>query len=231
MIQHPRTFNPPSLDTHYTLISTDSPTGRFYTLPTSTRKFYSVTTVLAKTADKSGLVEWRKRVGDSEANRISKEATTVGTKLHSLMESLVKNQWSNEHKDPELVFRFQKIKSFLEDDISEVLGSELQVFSNTLGIAGTTDLVYRDKQNKVVVADLKTSRTLKKQEYIQDYFLQLAAYAICLFEQFNLESELGLILMSLPDGSFHKFYIDPMHYSESLSKRICSFHSLMEYQE
>ena len=231
MSQTIREFNSPSLKPNYTLIQNNHPDGRYYSLPESTRKMYSVTTVLSKTSDKSGLTEWRKRVGDHEATRISKEATTIGTRLHSLMEKLLDNQWTQVNEDSELLFRFQKVKSFLESDIKELLGSELALYSETLGIAGTTDLVYRDTQDRIVVADLKTSRTAKRREYIEDYFLQLTAYALCLYERFKVDCELGLILVVLPDGSVTKFYIDPSTYIETFHARVRQFNALTHSQE
>jgi len=226
-----REFNSPSLISDYTLIRNDHPDGRYYSLPNSSKKLYSVTTVLSKTSDKSGLTEWRKRVGEHEASRISKEATTIGTRLHSLMETLLENKWAEVKEDPELLFRFQKVKSFLEDDIKELMGSELPLYSETLGIAGTTDLVYRDTQDRIVVADLKTSRTAKKREYIEDYFLQLTAYAVCLYERFKVDCELGLILVVIPDGSTNKFYVDPSAYMETFQSRVQQFFTMNHPQE
>lgn len=220
-----RQFNTPKLSSKVKLIQVNEPSGRYYHLPDSDSKLYSVTTVLSQTSDKTGLTEWRARVGEVAATKISQDATKLGTKLHHLMESLVNNQWEPEKVDPELLFRFQKVRSFLESEISELLGSELSVYSLKLGIAGTTDLVYTDHQQRIILADLKTSRTVKKREYIQDYFLQLAAYALCLFEQFQVQVSEGLILMSLPDGSIMKFTIDPLEYMPELLSRIKLFNS------
>jgi len=154
----------------------DAEGGRYYLLPDGT-KLPSVTTVLGWNKGDS-LKEWRKRVGEEEANRISTKAATRGTKLHAVCEDYMNNKTIDIKKlDIGTYDLFSSIVDILNESIDEVYAIETQMYSRHLGVAGTVDLVAKFR-NKRSIIDFKTSNRPKKQEWIDDYFMQTSIYAV-----------------------------------------------------
>jgi genome maintenance exonuclease 1 len=154
---------------------------RHYVLPDGT-KLKSVTTILSEKLDNTALLEWRKRVGEEEANRISVQSTRRGNSIHKMAERYVLNEeniYRNEM--PINVESFQPIKSALDEHVDNILGVELPLCSKALGCAGRTDLVA-EYDGKVSIIDFKTSKKLKKEDWIESYFLQSTVYSM-MFER------------------------------------------------
>ena len=124
-----KVFNKPELEV-LNLKQVTLENGRYYESEEQ-EKFYSVTTFLSKTADKTHLINWRKRVGNKEADKISRDASSFGTKLHLLAEKLLDNEYDTfiQDADSYLENRFRPIKKFLETEINILLGSELKLKS------------------------------------------------------------------------------------------------------
>ena len=154
--------------------------GRLYRLE-SGKSFPSVTTVLDWNK-KDSLIEWRKRVGEEEANRISRSAANRGTKLHAVCETYLQNEPLDFKKLNFLTIDlFKSIQPILDERLDDVLAIELQMYSEHLGLAGTVDCVAKfDGKNSII--DFKTSSKPKKQEWIDNYFMQTACYAV-MFEE------------------------------------------------
>lgn len=154
--------------------------GRLYRSE-SGKSFPSVTTVLDWNK-KDSLIEWRKRVGEEEANRISRTAANRGTKLHAVCESYLQNEPLDFKKLSFLTIDlFKSIQPILDERLDDVLAIELQMYSEHLGLAGTVDCVAKfDGKNSII--DFKTSSKPKKQEWIDNYFMQTACYAV-MFEE------------------------------------------------
>jgi hypothetical protein len=142
----------------------------------------SVTTILDKTKPREkreALANWKKRVGDKEAQRIVTEAANVGTVMHNILEYWVKN----EDYDPgnNVVHRQAKamaqvVKEHVQPNLNEVWGSEVNLYYPGL-YAGTTDLLGVWKGQPAIM-DFKQTNKPKKREWIEDYFLQGAAYSL-----------------------------------------------------
>lgn len=134
-------------------------------------------------------------MGEAEATRICNAAADRGTAIHLACEQLVANEdWreiSFVHKQD-----FLPLKKYLEANVDLVFASEHQMFSKTLKLAGTTDLIANHK-GKFAILDYKTSSRIKYIDEIDNYFLQLAAYAVMLFERYQLKAEELTILMSI----------------------------------
>jgi genome maintenance exonuclease 1 len=155
---------------------------RYYVLPDGITKLKSVTTILSEKLDKTALLEWRKRVGEEEANRISAQSTRRGNSIHKIAERYVLNEENiYQNEMPVNVESFQPIKSALDDHVDNILGVELPLCSKALGCAGRTDLVA-EYDGKVSIIDFKTSKKLKKEEWIESYFLQSTVYSM-MFER------------------------------------------------
>jgi genome maintenance exonuclease 1 len=151
---------------------------RHYVLPDGETKLKSVTSILGEKTDKTALVEWRKKVGDAEADRISNQAARRGTSIHLIAERYVLNE-ENIFRDqmPVNVETFKSIQGTLDEHVDNILGIELPLYSKALRCAGRTDLVA-EYDGKLSIIDFKTSRKPKKEEWIENYFLQSTVYSM-----------------------------------------------------
>lgn len=154
---------------------------RHYVTPEGNR-YPSVTTVLSSMSAQ-GIAEWRARVGNEEANKISTQASGRGTKVHQIAEDylLNKDNYLEGHM-PSNIETFNQIKRYLDDWCDEVYGNEIALYSHDLKTAGRCDLVARIHGIRTI-GDFKTSKKWKKEEWIQNYFFQCTAYALMLYER------------------------------------------------
>lgn len=189
----------------------------------------SVTTILDKTADKTALLEWRKRVGDVEANRISKEASGLGTLMHTHLENHVLGQ--ERPKGNNLV---QEMARAMADtmiseafcEIEEIWGIEASLYYPGL-YAGTSDMIGVHKGTPAII-DHKTSSKPKKKEWIEDYFLQTCAYAIAHNEVHGTDIQKCVINIIDREAKLQSFIIEGDefdHYSNEWTKRVDRYYS------
>jgi len=141
----------------------------------------SATTVLS-VLSKDSIKEWRQRVGEEEANRISSTAATRGTKIHTLVEKYLGNEeitsetYEEQKVDPFNAQLFEDYKKFL-NRINNIHAQELALYSDHLRMAGRVDCIA-EFEGKLAIIDFKTSRKLKRKDWIESYFLQATAYSI-----------------------------------------------------
>lgn len=160
------------------LKSTTFPDGkRYYTLPDGT-KLPSVTTVIGAKGKKA-IMEWRKRVGEEEANKISRKASSRGTNVHTLCERYLNNEPIGEIM-PDAKAMFLPLKPIL-NRINNIHYQECALWSVNLGMAGRVDCIG-EFDGVLSVIDFKTSKRIKKREDIDSYFAQCVAYA-CMYEE------------------------------------------------
>ena len=165
----------------------------------------SVTTILSKTKDKSFLKQWRAKVGEAAAEKIIQDAGKIGTALHLYIERLVNGE---KYKDlTKIGIQAEKMaKKIVEEafkDITEVWGSEIHLYYPNK-YAGTADMIGVYK-GRPTVMDFKQTNRPKKREWIQDYLMQLAAYAQAHNQLFNTEIDQGVVLMCSRDLTFQRF--------------------------
>lgn len=153
----------------------DGPGGRFYQDPDE-NKYYSITNVLSMLSAES-IAKWRARVGPEEANRISRNASARGNMVHDMLESYVLNCASPPNTSLIAKSNFRDIKPIIDQNLTKVYATEKRMYSKHLGVAGTVDCVGV-WDNKISIIDWKTSAKFKKKEWISNYFMQAAAYAI-----------------------------------------------------
>ena len=165
--------------------------SRVYSTP-SGRAYPSVTTVTGL-LKKAEILEWRKRVGEEEANRISRTAAARGTRVHTLCESYLRN----ESVAPGIfdVETFNSIKPLL-NEINYVRCLETPLYSDYLESAGTVDCIA-DFRGKRSVIDFKTSKRVKSRDNIHDYFIQTSAYAVAFEERTRLPVSQLVIIMAV----------------------------------
>ena len=184
---------------------------RYYATPRG-NKYPSVTTVLAEYS-KKGILEWRKRVGDEEANRISRTASTRGTAFHKVCEDYLNNKLPN-LRTPYEIERFNKFKPFLHR-INRVHARELRMFSDHLRMAGTVDCIA-EFDGKLSVIDFKTASKQKEKENIKNYFMQCTAYCIMFEELFQIPISRTVVLIAVDEQPPQLFIEKRDNYVESL---------------
>ena len=197
--------------------------NKLYKYPTSTRKtaksgyrtynvsdetLPSVTTILSETqsAEKmESLARWRQKVGENKAAEITNDAARRGTAMHSYLEYYVKNKKLLDLSDEGQAARSmaQEIIDKGFTDLEEIWGSEVTLFYPEL-YAGSTDLcgIYSGRES---IVDFKQTNKPKRREWIEDYFLQLAGYAMAHDQVYGTCVDQGVILMCSKDGMFQKF--------------------------
>jgi len=170
-------FNHVPVDLGYQdLDATTTEKGRRYVIPDG-QKLPSITTVLSILTEQS-IREWRARVGEEEANRVSAKASSRGTKVHAIIEDYINNVEDYEQKYlPNVVGNFMDVKPILDERIGDVYAQEAPLYSTHLGVAGRVDCVAMF-DGKLSIIDFKTARKPKRKEWIENYFIQESAYAV-----------------------------------------------------
>lgn len=159
---------------------------RHYATPNG-KRYKSVTTILSEKTDKKNLYEWRKRVGEAEANKISTQAANRGTAIHTICEQYLLNE-TNYPKGvmPTNLATFKTLRPIIDENIGMIYGLEHFMYSDELQTAGATDCIA-EFDGIMSIIDFKTSTKLKKEEWIQNYFLQATAYALMAEERHGIE--------------------------------------------
>ena len=194
----------------------DTDVGRHY-LDSDNNPVPSVTTVLSNTSkSKDGLIQWRNRVGNEEAERIIKQSTDIGTAVHEGIEKYLLNQsWDNFSESSDQLLAKRMTNKFINDGlngISEVWGLEVGLILDNL-YAGTADCVGKYKDIPTLI-DFKTAKKIKKREWIDDYFLQGCAYANAHNEMFETNIENIAIFMCSGDCQWQLFESDPKDFKD-----------------
>ncbi len=173
--------------------------GRYYTDPEG-NQYASVTTVLSILSE-AGIAAWRARVGEEEANRVSRIASTRGTTVHNIIEKYVANDPDYlKGEMPHNIQTFKDIQRVIDDGVTKVYQQEAPLYSKHLGLAGRVDLVGQwGGVNSVI--DWKTSRKFKKKEWIDSYFMQCAAYAIMWEERTGMPIKQLVVCIAGDEGS------------------------------
>ena len=197
--------------------STRSTVDGFRTYDVGDEKLPSVTTILGATKDQESIDSinrWKARVGEEAATRIKEQAASRGTNMHLHLERHITGEG---HLDLTEEGKIAKVMAdvIIEKglcDLSEIWGSEVTLFYPGL-YAGATDLVGTyDYEDSII--DFKQSNKPKRREWIEDYFMQLGAYAMAHNQVYKTEITQGVILMCTPDNYFQKFQIKGKEFIE-----------------
>jgi genome maintenance exonuclease 1 len=169
---------------------------RFYVTPEG--NFYpSITTVLSL-QDKPGLKKWREDVGEKEAKRISQDSMRIGTAVHQMAEFYLSNYIIKlKDEDKKIVDTFNRLR-FLLGNINNIVGNEVALYSDLLRVAGTADCIA-EYNGVPSIIDFKTSRKPKKEEWIDDYYIQTFAYKLMFEEMTGIEIKQVVILVACID--------------------------------
>jgi genome maintenance exonuclease 1 len=186
------------------LQSVTEESGRRYATPTGT-KYPSITTVLS-ILSKDSIAKWRKRIGEDKADQITFRASQRGTSVHELIEKYINNdsKYLSGYM-PNIVANFLSVKDILDD------------------LAGRVDCVA-EFDGKISIIDFKTSRKLKRREYIENYFCQEAGYAVMWEERTGMPIEQLVTIIAVDDE-------DPQIFIETRDKWIGKLIETVELYE
>ena len=193
-------FKHEAIDLGYDDLDTKTgPGGRVYTDPFG-NTYPSITTVLS-ILSREAIQAWRARVGVEEANKISRIASSRGTEVHNLLERYVDNDPNfSEGVMPNILQSFYDVKDVLDNNLQKVYAQEAPLYSKHLGLAGRVDCVgVWDGKNSII--DYKTSRKLKKKEWISGYFMQCAAYAVMWEERTGMPITQLVVMIAVDNES------------------------------
>ena len=193
----------------------DTDIGRHY-LDSENKPVPSVTTVLSGTSkSKDGLIQWRNRVGDEEADRIIKQSTDIGTAVHEAIEKFLnKEDWDDFDNSSDQILAKSISNKFIRDalnGITEIWGLEVGLILDNL-YAGTADCVGLYKDIPTLI-DFKTAKKIKKRDWIEDYFLQGCAYANAHNVMFGTDIQQIVILMVDRNLIFQEYIVRPTEFS------------------
>ena len=184
---------------------------RFYPIP-GADKYYPSVTSITSFKNAAFFKNWRKKIGETEANRITARATQRGTAFHSITEDYVKgdlNLDSYLENNPLSVRMFQTARDTL-NRIDKIHCLETFLYSHYLGLAGRVDCIG-EFDGELAVIDFKTSTKDKKEDWIEHYFVQETAYAAMFLERSGIEVKKIVTLIATEEGStqvFQKYNLD-----------------------
>ena len=178
---------------------------RFYKLP-KTDKYYPSVTSITSFKNAAFFKDWRKKIGEDEANRITARATQRGTAFHSIAEDYINGELDLEkylENNPLSVRMFQSAKDTL-NRIDNIHCLESFLYSHYLGLAGRVDCIA-EFDGELAVIDFKTSTKEKKEDHIENYFVQETAYAAMFLERTGIEVKKIVTLIATEEGSIQIF--------------------------
>ena len=195
----------PELD--FDLVSETTESGRKYVTPDG-KSYPSITTVLSA-YNKKAIMEWRQRVGEEEANKISKQASGRGTKLHNVVEKYLLNEMSDMKMQtmmPDTKELFQSVKSHIDNHIGNIYGIEQALYSHKLRLAGRCDCIA-EWDGRLSIVDWKTASKRKEESHIQNYFMQASAYAE-MFGELTGKTINQIVVVIAVQSEFPQIFVD-----------------------
>ena len=196
--------------------------GRFYKIDDLWMP--SVTTVVGN-ATKHGILAWQKRVGFAEAEKIRRSSAWRGTQYHNLVEKYLKNELEEIKKSEGLpTYLFRSARETL-NRINNIHAIEAPLFSRNLFIAGRVDAIA-EFDSELAIIDFKTTKNLKKEEHLDKFFVQEAAYAYMYYEQTGVEVDKLVTISVAEDGSMQVVEkYDKIPYIDTLIDWIRDYHN------
>ena len=205
---------------------------RYYTLP-SGKKAPSITSITSF-YNRQIFKNWREKVGEEQANKITKVATDRGTKFHDLVEKYLSNEDISSLKNvlPTTKARWIAARDAL-NNIDNIHALEKPLYSEYFGIAGRVDCIA-EYEGELAVIDFKTSKKIKPEKWLENYFVQETAYACMYFEMTGISVKKIVTLMVADNGDVKVYEKrNKGEYIKLLTKYIKEFvtHKLGEYGE
>ena len=198
---------------------------RHYREKGSTIAYPSVTSVLSF-INGPKFADWRRRVGEEEANRVTKHATTRGTNLHTLFEHFLNNEditGLKEWEVPLVNLMFRAAKPELVKHVDNIYQQETQMSSDRLCLAGTVDLIC-EWDGELAVVDFKTSAKTKPEAWLESYFVQLSAYWAMFSEKTGVVPKKLVVFLVAENGDIQIVERrNPLDYLKTLREYVSQF--------
>jgi CRISPR/Cas system-associated exonuclease Cas4 (RecB family) len=169
---------------------------RYYNIGGENKKLVSITSVISH-YNKEKFAKWRERVGEEEANRVTKRATSRGTDTHTLIENYLLNE-ELPQVQPISEHLFKIAKPTL-NRINNIHCLESSLYSEVLGVAGSVDCIATF-DDELAVVDFKTSAKPKPKEWVEGYFVQTMFYGMALYEMTGIQIKKLVIIMTCENG-------------------------------
>jgi len=187
---------------------------RLYETPEG-NKYPSITTILS-VRNKSGLDQWRKRVGEKTANYIAGKAAARGTKVHHMCEDWLNNDSIEHHKKHFLPFcLFGQLKNQVLQKIDNIHAQEAGLYSDKYKVAGRVDCIA-EYNGVLSIIDFKTSTKERNDAWNENYYIQCSAYAEMYEERTGTEIDQIVILCVTEDGTVQEFVKEKYDYLDAL---------------
>ena len=196
---------------------------RFYTTPEG-NILPSITTVLSILSE-DALVNWRERIGQEKAQKISEDASNRGTDLHSVLEAYLKNEIPSFPADPKSRVRimFNRIKRVLSK-VDNIVAQEIALYSDELKVGGRCDCIA-EYDGILSIIDFKGATKAKRKKWIDSYFLQTTGYSLMFQERTGMEiKNIVLLMVGETDFSVNVFVENRDNYIELLKQTIDKFY-------
>jgi len=193
---------------------------RLYATPEG-NKYPSITTIL-QVRNKSGLTEWRKRVGEKTANYIAGKAAARGTKVHHMCEDYLNNmstdfpeEWKKHEKNFLPLCLFNQLKNQVLQKIDNIHAQEAGLYSDKYKVAGRVDCIA-EYNGVLSIIDFKTSTKERSDAWNENYYIQCSAYAEMYEERTGTEIDQIVILCVTEDGTVQEFVKEKYDYLDAL---------------
>jgi len=221
-----KTFKHKSVELGYDDLNAETKESgnRSYTTPDG-ESYPSITTILGYFT-KASIIEWRKRVGNEEANRVSRHACARGNALHNTVERYINNEedFLQGENMPHILQLVGAAKKVLDTRLDSVVLQECPLYSTQLKTAGRVDLIG-EFDGKLSIVDFKTSKRVKSLEDIQDYFIQACAYSVMFEERTGTPIDQLVILMVVDGSSEPLVFIEKTDdWLEKMVNKITKYH-------
>ena len=199
---------------------------RYYKVDEDNNVSYPSITSILSFINRAKFADWRQRVGNEEADKVTKAATDRGTKFHKVVEVYLQNgdyESLPEYQVPLVQRMFKEAKKHIDNRINNIYQQETSMYSNKLCLAGSVDLIC-EMDGELAVVDFKTSKAEKPIEWIQDYFVQLSAYWAMFSEQTGRVPKKLVVFLVGENGDVQiEEQTDIMHYLRTLQDYVSKF--------
>lgn len=207
-------------------LQTETIDGKRYYIGTNGKKLPSVTSILGAVFG-SWVHEWRAKVGEEVANKISIQAATRGTAIHKLCEDYILNKPDHlKGHVPVNTMMFNQMKQHLHR-IDNIYAVEAPLFSEAVGCAGRVDCIA-DFDGIPSIIDYKTSRRIKTSEDIESYFIQMTLYSLMFEDMTGIKCKQLVVIMGVDHEDPLLFVVKRKQYMERAAEVLTTFYKLQD---
>ena len=193
------------LDITFQNLETVSIGGKRHYVTPQGNVYPSVTTVVGLHSEKS-IQEWRNKVGEEQANKISSQAARRGNNLHRLCEHYLMNNLSLNGEMPTTIQLFKTIKPVIDENINRIYAVEAALYSDHLRVAGRIDC-FAEFDGKPSVIDFKSSSKLKSEDHILGYFMQASAYSVMIEERTGIPVPRLVVIIAVENEAQPQIFV------------------------